>query len=102
MTKRQYEMLKEWLKTSYSNRPGEYFHIPEVLLSIVMRGSSLKLAKTILIEVVQEQGWSFTPTSFPILTVGVVDGRRGEDRILRWFILQDTWKSHFQVLKGAK
>ena len=23
-------------------------------------------------------------------------------QILRWFILQDTWKSHFQVLKGAK
>ena len=99
MTRLQREDLKAQLILRY--KPGEYHPIPEVMFSLVRRGLSLRKARELFLEVARKNGWSLVPSSVPMIVFGNVEGKRGEERILKWYIKDGTYMTHFVVLRGV-
>ncbi len=99
MTPCQHSEVKRIMVERY--KPEANYHIPEALFRLVeLHGLSLNKAKQIFLEVSKEQGWSFIPSSVGAIVFGCVEGKRGDDRILRWHIKQDgVWQTHFWVPK---
>ena len=97
MTRLQREGLKVQFISCY--KPGVYHSIPEALFSLTLAGLSLHKARELFLEVARENGWSLTISSVPIITLRNVEGKRGEERILKWYIKDGTYRTHFVVLK---
>jgi len=79
---------------------GTYHPIPEALFRLArLHGLSLKKAKELLLEVIRQNGWSMCSSSIGAMTLGNVNGMRGEKRILQWYIRTDCYYTHFYILK---
>jgi len=80
-------------------KPGQHHPIPEALFRLCeLHGLSLNKAKEIFLEVTKERGWSFAGSAVGAITFGSVEGKRGDKRILKWYIQQGgVWQTHFMV-----
>lgn len=80
---------------------GQYYPIPAALFRLCeLHGLSLNKAKEIFLEVARDEGWYFSPSSVGSITFGSVEGKRGDKRILKWYIKQGgVWRTHFRVLR---
>ena len=101
MTPYQVEEVKRIMIERYHS--GTNYHIPEALFRLVnLHGLSLNKAKQLFLEVARGQDWVFIPSSIGAITWGAVDGKRGDDRILKWYIrLGGVWQTHFQIVGGG-
>jgi len=78
-------------------KTGQHYPIPEALFRLCwLHGVSLNMAKSIFLEVAKEREWSFAGSAVGAITFGGVEGKRGDKRILKWYIKQDgVWQTHF-------
>ena len=97
MTAYQRSEVKRIMIEKY--KPGQHYAIPEVLFRLCeLHGLSLNRAKEIFLEVAKERNWSFAGSSIGAITFGGVEGKRGDKRILKWYIQRGgVWQTHFQV-----
>ena len=80
-------------------KPEQNYPIPEALFRLVeLHGLSLGKARELFLEVASEQNWTFIPSAVMAITFGGVEGKRGDNRILKWYIRRDgVWQAHFWV-----
>lgn len=99
MTPYQRSEVKRIMTEKY--KPGQHHSIPEALFRLCeLHGLSLNKAKDIFLEVAEEREWSFAGSAVGAITFGNVEGKRGDRRILKWYIKQGgVWQTHFLVLK---
>lgn len=97
MTPYQMNEVKRIMIEKY--KLGQYHPIPEALFRLCeLHGLSLNKAKDIFLEVAEERGWYFAPSAIGVITFGSVEGKRGDKRILKWYIKQGgVWQTHFMV-----
>ena len=100
MTDRQRYMVKNSLLHRYENITGVNHSIGEAIFQLQqVYGVSLVKAKEIFLEVANERNWHLVRCSTSVVTSLSVDGQRGRNRILEWFVkMPDSpYHSHFIV-----
>lgn len=97
MTPYQRSEVKRIMIEKY--KPGQHHPIPKALFRLCeLHGLSLNKAKEVFLEVAKERGWSFAGSAVGAITFGSVEGKRGDKRILKWYIQQGgVWQTHFMV-----
>jgi len=97
MTPYQRSEVKRIMVETY--KPGSHHPIPEALFRLCkLHGLSLSKAKEILLEVANEGSWSFAGSAVGAITFGGVEGKRGDNRTLKWYIQRGgVWQTHFMV-----
>ena len=97
MTPYQRSEIKRIMVEKY--KTGQHYPIPEALFRLCwLHGLSLNAAKDIFLEVAEEREWSFAGSAVRAITCGGVEGRRGDKRILKWYIQRGgVWQTHFLV-----
>ena len=95
MTPYQRSEVKRIMVEKY--KTGQHYSIPEALFRLCwLHGLSLNMAKNIFLEVAKEREWSFAGSAVGAITFGGVEGKRGDKRILKWYIKQGgVWQTHF-------
>ena len=97
MTPYQRSEVKRIMVEKY--KPGQHHPIPGALFRLCeLHGLSLNKAKEIFLEVAKERRWSFAGSAVGAITFGSVEGKRGDKRILKWYIQEGgVWQTHFMV-----
>ena len=95
MTPYQRSEVKRIMIEKYKS--GQHHAIPNALFTLCqLHGLSLNKAKEIFLEVAEQRGWSFAGSAVGAITFGGVEGKRGDKRILKWYIKQGgVWQTHF-------
>ncbi len=98
------QKVKDFILTRLKQkRPHELYPIPEFLFEIhIGTGVSLETVKELVTEVFRENQTRIrlTKTSDVWFWHKSMDGRRGEERIKKWYLkINGTFRSHFVVLE---